>query len=77
MGVPKQDLFSNLVLWLEKGIVKIADQLPDAKTLAKELVQIRVRQKETGYEEIGAFGRNQHDDLSIATALACWYAQRQ
>src|SRR5262249_42441312 len=77
LRVPKQDVFSNLVLWFEKGIVKIADQIPDAKTLARELLQIRIRHTSNGYEEIGAFQQNQHDDLAIATALACWYAQRQ
>ena len=53
----------------------IASQLPDAQTLVRELLDMRVRISLSGHYTYGAWRQGAHDDLVLATALACWYAQ--
>lgn len=67
--VPKLELVSNLQILLQLGRLKIAQELPDAKTVAEEL---------PGFgSEIAtkAWREGVHGDLVLAVALACWHGQ--
>jgi hypothetical protein len=67
VGVPKRDLIAGLHLSLEKGELRIARKMKEAGTLVRELVAMKTN---------GAEGE-EHDDLVIALALACWKARRR
>jgi hypothetical protein len=52
-------------------------ELPLAEVLGRELQQFRVKVNlATGNESFEAWRERDHDDLVLATALACWYASR-
>jgi hypothetical protein len=74
--VPKRDLVSGLQLLIERGTLRIARKLNEAGRLVKELVDMRTMRTRTGRERFGAEGAGEHDDLVMATALACWMAER-
>lgn len=65
VSVPKRDLIEGVQLALEKGELKIARRMKEAGTLVRELIAMR---RDAGGEE--------HDDLVLALALACWKARR-
>jgi hypothetical protein len=75
--VPKRDLLAGVQLLLEQGELKIARKLRQAGALMQELMDIQVRQTDTGRFRAGADGSGEHDDLAIALALACWRAKKQ
>jgi hypothetical protein len=63
--VSRRDLITNLRILLEKRLLKIPARIHDRQALLKEFVQLQDRS-----------GSN-HDDLVMATALACWRATRR
>ena len=63
--VPRKDLLAGLEVLLETGELKIAKRLAEAGRLARELTSIRFSTGESG----------EHDDLAMATGLACWRAR--
>ena len=69
--VPRQDLLSGVQVLLERGELKIARRMKEAGTLVRELESMRTR--------LGGGGSSseQHDDLALAVALACWQAGRR
>jgi phage FluMu gp28-like protein len=76
--VPKRNLVSTLAVLLQSGRLKIARSLPEAATLTKELLNFRVRiDPATAHDSYAAWREGDHDDLVLATAMACWYAQYQ
>jgi hypothetical protein len=70
--VPKYDLMTGLQVALEDEELKIARRMSEARSLVKELTDIRVNER----GGMGAEGSGQHDDLVMAVALACWRAKR-
>lgn len=60
--VPKPQLISNLQLLLQNRRLKIANQLHEARTLRKELLEMRASSVH-------------HGDLAMAVALAAWQAR--
>jgi len=64
-GVPRQDLLSNLQVLIEKGQLRIAQDLPGFDDLCTELNGLRTR----GTIE-------EQDDLAFSLALAAWPARR-
>jgi hypothetical protein len=74
--VPKQDLIAGVQLAMEQNELRLAQSLPDAGALFRELLSVRV-QSGFGKIRIGADGYGEHDDLVIALALACWRARRR
>jgi hypothetical protein len=77
LRVPKRELIVNLAQLLESGRLRIGD-LPCAEDLILELLQFQVRiNRRTKRESYQAGKKNQHDDLVLAVALACWYAERK
>ena len=63
--VSRRDLITNLRILFEKRLLKISARIHDRQALLKEFVQLQDRS-----------GSN-HDDLVMATALACWRATRR
>ena len=80
--VPKRDLVSTLSVLLQDGRLQIAERLPEAATLTRELLAFRVKISAGGHDSYGAGGNDlewrerPHDDLVLAVALARWHAVR-
>jgi hypothetical protein len=72
--VPKRDLVVGLEVMLETGSLKIAAGLREGEAFIKELTEMRVKVSAGGREQYGAGREGTHDDLVLATALACWRA---
>ena len=74
--VPKRDLVSAAQVLLQSGRLKIASGLPEAETLKRELLNFRVKiDPKTAHDSYDHWRENEHDDLVLATALACWFRQ--
>jgi hypothetical protein len=53
-------------------------KLPFREILLTELENFRVKiNVNTGHETYEAWREREHDDLVLATALACWYCLKQ
>lgn len=77
-SVPKRDLVSTVQVLLQGGTLKIAEALPEAQTLVKELLNFKVKiDPLTAHDSYAAWRENIHDDLVLAVALACWYGEHQ
>jgi hypothetical protein len=73
--VPKRDLVIGLQVMFEARQLEISESLPDAATLVKELMSMRVKISPAGHDSYGAASgarEGPHDDLVLAVALACW-----
>jgi len=74
---PKRDLASTLAVLLQSGRLNVAPALPDAAVLQQELLGFKVKiSAATGNDSYSAWRENQHDDLVLAAALACWWSER-
>jgi len=72
--VPKRDLVSATQTLLQNERLKIAKELQLAPTLKKELLNFRVKvDPKTAHDSYEHWREGDHDDLVLATALACWY----
>lgn len=70
--VPKRDLIACVQIALQTGQLKIAAQLPEAKTLVQEMLNYRVEiDEKTAHDSYNA-RVGQHDDLVLALCLAVW-----
>ena len=75
--VPKRDLATTLAVLLQNHRLQIAPALPLAQTLAEELANFRVKiDPKTAHESFAAWREKEHDDLVLATALACWVGEQ-
>jgi hypothetical protein len=74
--VPKKELVTSLQVLLQGRRLQIARSLPQARTLTRELQNFQVRITAAANETFGVWREGQHDDLVLAVALACWWAQR-
>jgi hypothetical protein len=72
--VPKRDLVSNLQVLFQSGRLKIAEALPLAPILVKELKNFRAKITTAGNDTYEAWRENDHDDLLLALALAAWWS---
>jgi hypothetical protein len=76
--VPKRDLVASVQVPLQNGSLKIAPELELADTLKKELLNFRVKiNPATAHSSFEHWRENDHDDLVLATAMACWYQDYQ
>lgn len=74
--VPKRDLVGVLTIAFQNGELKIADALPDAKTLVDELLNFKVAiNLITAHDTYEAWREGIHDDMVLALAVAVWYAK--
>ena len=74
--VPKRELVGLLVALFQSGRLKVARDLELAPALLDELLNFRVKVNlQTAHDSYEAWRESAHDDLVLATALACWHAQ--
>jgi hypothetical protein len=74
--VPKLELVAVVTSLLDGGRLAIPNTHPDAKTLAKELREFRVKVTAAGNETAEADWRSRaHDDLVLALAIAGWLGE--
>ncbi len=72
-GVPKRDLIGALEVPFHSGRLKVAAGLHLWETLRKELQSFRRKVSlTTGNDTYEHWRDSDHDDLVLATALACW-----
>ena len=74
--VPKRDLVSTLLVALQSNRLRIAKALPMAPVLLEELLNFRAKVSVSGHDSYEALRESVHDDLVLATAIACWTAER-
>jgi hypothetical protein len=75
--VPKVDLVSVLQVLMQNKRLEIAKGLQFAPVLAKELKLFKATISQSGhvsYEAGSSFRESDHDDLTLATSLACYWA---
>ena len=76
-NVPKRDLLACVQVLFDRGELKFAHDLVEMGALIRELTDFRSTTTSSGHTRLGADGHNEHDDLVIALALACWRARRR
>ena len=74
--VPKRDLIVGLQLIIQRGELHIASGLREGAALVREMSEMRVKVRESGHEQFGAWGQGKHDDLVLSLSLAVWAARR-
>lgn len=74
--VPKRDLVSAVQVLLQNRRLKIAEALRESGTLRSELLNFRVKlDPRTAHDSYEHWREGDHDDLVLATAMACWFRQ--
>ena len=72
--VPKRDLVARLQVGLQNGVFRIAQGLPHAEILTRELLNFRAKISLAGHDTYEAWRESDHDDLVLAAGLASWGA---
>src|SRR5437867_7621485 len=72
--VPKQHLITGLRVMLEKRELGYPARLARARMFEQELAEMGTRRNQRGRASFGA-REGEHDDLVMASALACWRAR--
>jgi hypothetical protein len=75
--VPKQDLVTGLRVMLEKRELGLPAKFGASRVLVKELAEMETWTGGRGGLKFGARRDGTHDDLVMASALACWRARRR
>jgi hypothetical protein len=73
--VAKKLLVANVQRLLGAGRLKVADGLPEAVFLLRELADFRVTITQKANETFAAGSHGGHDDLVLAVALATWWSR--
>jgi hypothetical protein len=78
--VPKRDLASVVQVLLQTSRLKIDATLPEASILTAELEGFKYNITASGHDRYGndvaAWREAAHDDLVLATAVACWWGEQ-
>ena len=74
--VPKRDLVGVLQVLLQTERLKFAANLPAVPTLVQEMMAFKVAISTAGHDSYGSWREGAHDDLVLACAVACWYAEK-
>ncbi len=75
--VPKRNLVSVVQVALQTDKLKIAEALPEAGTLVRELQDFQVKITEAANDTYGAWREGAHDDLVLAVALALYVGKKR
>jgi hypothetical protein len=76
--VPKRDLVSALEVPFHTGELKVAEGLELWNVLREELLNFRRKiDLRTAHDSYEHWRETDHDDLVLATALACWWLRRR
>ena len=74
---PKRDLVGVLQVLLQGGRLKVSNKLKLGPILQTEMLNFRVKiDPITAHDSYSAWRDNEHDDLVLSAALACWWAER-
>jgi len=73
--VPKRDLIAQAQVRLQNDTLRIAQTLPHAQLLVSEMLAFRVKISATGHDSYEAWREKEHDDLVLAAAMGCWFAE--
>lgn len=73
--VAKLLLVSRLQSALHSKVLRVAEDLPETRTLVSELQGFRGIFNDTGYARFGA-REGDHDDLVLAVAMGVWYGSQ-
>lgn len=74
--VPKRELVGTLTALYQSGRLLVAASLPLAAVLTNELLNFKVKvDLRTAHDSYESWRESVHDDLVLAVALACWYAE--
>jgi hypothetical protein len=74
--VPRAELVGTLQVLLQSGRLKVAESLPEAPTLAREMEAFRAEVSLSPDDAAAAWREGAHDDLVLAVAIAAWTAER-
>jgi len=74
--VPKRDVASTIAVLLQTGRLRIARNLRESDTLARELLNFRVKISLSGHDSYEAWREQEHDDLVLAVGLAAWHFEK-
>jgi hypothetical protein len=73
LNVPKRDLVAAPLILFQDERLKISEDLEYTETLKKELENFKVKINiSTANDSYAAWREDEHDDLVLALALACW-----
>jgi len=76
--VPKRELVGTLIAIQQSGRLQTAAGLTLWPTLVGELVNFQLKVNiATGHDSYEAWRESVHDDLVLAVAMACWYAENE
>jgi hypothetical protein len=76
--VPKRDLVAALEVPFHTGALKVAEGLTLWPALKEELLNFRRKiNLKTAHDSYEHWRESDHDDLVLATALACWWATQR
>jgi hypothetical protein len=76
--VPKRDLVAALEVPFHTGELKVAERLELWRVLREELLNFRRKlDLRTAHDSYEHWRESDHDDLVLATALACWAVKRK
>ncbi len=75
VGVPKSDLIASLQVLMQRGRLRVASGLSDARTLLTELKDYRYTITQAANTTFDARS-GQHDDLVLSLGVTVWAAQR-
>jgi hypothetical protein len=76
--VPKRTLVSRAVAPFEGKRLKIARNMRLVPELVRELENFKVKVNlQTAHDSYEAWRESDHDDLVLALALACWWAEKR
>ncbi len=74
--IPKRELVGQLVALYQTRRLKVAEGLDLVPALINELVNFKIKVNlETGHDSYEAWRESVHDDLVLAVAMACWFAE--
>jgi hypothetical protein len=76
-SVPKKVLVSELQVLLQARRLRIAEALPDAAILSKELAAFRMKAHVATDATIELWRERDHDDMVFAVALAAWLGEQR
>ena len=76
-NVPKRDLISALQVAFQNGALKIAQGLPEAETLVRELTNFKVKININGHDQYEAWREGIHDDIVLSAAMGVWLAAQR
>lgn len=76
-AVPKQELVGTLQVLLQTRRLQVAEELPEAAELVRELEAYRLKPLKLAGESDEMWREGPRDDLVLAVALAAWCGEKQ